>query len=185
MSLMYVSKEIGRKIILQFSGYHELDKNSVYKLLMEYESAQIIKRTIVKDKKTILSIVDNKFKDTMEKYKNNALAIIIGKSLKFIEDFPTLRNILVLNKSYNELLKNKIYKNALSSPKINNQIRSEIWKLVLIIPGLIEEYEKIKSTKLKEYLESISEGTELIKLDVIRSFHYYSNEDQQVCFYIS
>ena len=173
---------MGRELILQFSGYYELNDDSVYKILVEYESAQTLKRTIIKSRKIIEDIVNEKYKTKLLKYENNLKIYGIGKALSYIDDFISLRNILMLNKKFNMLLKAKVYMNALSHPNVSLQMRSSIWRIALVKESLIEKYEFIKSTKLQSYMSTIIPQEELINLDVIRSFHRYDDKIQDVLY---
>jgi len=177
MALMDIEKLTGREILLRFAGYYGINSANVYKLLLGYEAAQVLKRKEKLTPKEIVSVIKDRYKASMRKYVFDDKLFIIAKSLSFVDNFITLRNVLVLNKLCNKTLKKRIYKKALSFSNIRDDTRYNIWNLAILDTKLLDSYVSIKETKLAEYKKT---SGELVKLDVNRSFQNYGAETREV-----
>jgi len=180
MSLMKVNREMGIEILLQFAGYYEIDNKKLFNVLLNYESAQILEINYDLNNKEIREVNDIKISALMNKYGDNIKALIIGKSISYINDFTTLATILVINKLFNKVLKLRVYKKALRLVKANKKVRCQLWELAILDKELLEIYNKIKEDKATLSLNRIEELEDKIKLDISRSFHIYDKKIQEV-----
>jgi len=171
MTLIRIDRQIGMEILLQFAVYYHINNEKLYEILLDYESAQVLPRDIDLNPNEIKTIIKERYNHKMEKYNEDYL-FIIGNTMRYVNDYKTLLNVLMINKTVYRVLKNRVYKKVLRLSVRNMEVRKEIWKLVILDKELCKE-KKI----VMENMESI---TKLIKLDVCRSFYMYDIETQQV-----
>eukprot|EP01022_Parablepharisma_sp_SALTPOND_P019983 TRINITY_DN3515_c0_g1_i1.p1 TRINITY_DN3515_c0_g1~~TRINITY_DN3515_c0_g1_i1.p1 ORF type:complete len:690 (-),score=82.39 TRINITY_DN3515_c0_g1_i1:2423-4492(-) len=180
MALMGVERIMGRDLLLQFTGYYRIDSDKLCEVLLDYEGAQALPREIQLDRKEIQGVFKAKYEKTWKKYGENKEGFVIGKSIGYVGDIVTLRNLLLLNKGLNKLLRTRIYKKVLTFPDIHPGVRRELWKHAILDQSLLSIYKEIKAEKLAKYLVSGKASEETIRLDVIRSFHIHDEESQEV-----
>jgi len=174
IALMGAERAMGREVLLRFAVYYEISSENTYKLLLEYEAGQILQRKTILPSKQLYTLKQKFTNKSLKKYNNT---FIIAKALAYINNPYTLRNLLILNKQVNKLLNKRIYKKALILYNDNMKVRCDIWKLAILDNKLVAAYESIKENKLKK---SLPNTTNIIELDIVRSFHNHSKSTQQV-----
>eukprot|EP01022_Parablepharisma_sp_SALTPOND_P035355 TRINITY_DN949_c0_g1_i1.p1 TRINITY_DN949_c0_g1~~TRINITY_DN949_c0_g1_i1.p1 ORF type:complete len:762 (+),score=81.02 TRINITY_DN949_c0_g1_i1:8464-10749(+) len=151
-------------LVLKYSKQYEVEKAKVCELLLEL----MISQPLPRDNKKNVDIVLTNHKKILTKYKYSNTGLIIGKSIPYIDRLMTLRNILLLNKPTNELLKRDIFYHVHFNLNltISTSHRAQIWGQILQpIPARYEEIKKqFCNTKNKKAV------SELIRLDIKRSF---------------
>eukprot|EP00826_Nyctotherus_ovalis_P026378 TRINITY_DN2060_c0_g1_i13.p1 TRINITY_DN2060_c0_g1~~TRINITY_DN2060_c0_g1_i13.p1 ORF type:complete len:676 (-),score=184.05 TRINITY_DN2060_c0_g1_i13:2128-4155(-) len=180
MALMRVERTMGREVLLRFAGYYEISSENIYKLLLEYEAAQTLPRKTLLLPKQAYTLQRKRFNKSLKKCMYHDSIFIIAKTLVYINDPITLRNVLILNKLINKLLNKRVHKKALVLYSNNMKVRCSIWKLAILDSKLLGTYEAIKKNKLKRYLASAKTSGSAIELDIVRSFHNHSESTQQV-----
>lgn len=175
LSVMEVDVKVGIELVVHFAGKYRLGKDKVYLMLSDYESAQRLPRDEdIKENET-RAVSLKKRERERKKYGNY---LVLGCSVKYLDDCATLRNLLVLSKDVNEKLKRNILKQALllTSPKKQHQI----WKLLAFDQKAYEEYEKIKADKMDSFIHFNEPINHLIDMDVHRSFYAQEETHKQV-----
>ncbi len=185
MALMAVEKDMGRSLLIQFASYYGVDSIKLNQLLSDFEGAQPLPRDTRLTPKELRSIIELGAKKTRERFagkKSRQLATMLrlALDLRLLGDLRTLSTILMLNRELGSLLKKKVHLAALRLPGLKQETRLELWKQAIRDRGLMEEYGKIKGERLAKYLAANNGACETIKLDVIRSFHDYTEAAQEV-----
>jgi len=106
------------------------------------------------------------------KYKGNLKAMILAKTIKFINDKQTLRNIMLLSKEIKEIIRIPIFKQVLAKLQLKMpiKIRGQIWSQILETSKFIHTYSTL-ITSLKDGTIVLPKSIEdVISLDVQRSF---------------
>ena len=184
ISLMQIKRQMGIEILKQFADYYGLPDNKVCDLLLDFEGAHILIRdtNLLHSEKN--NIASQRVMRSLNKYEGKKVLVIIAKSLGYIGDLLTLRNVLVLNKTIFKSLKRRIYKKALEITGISMEVRKELWRISILNPKFCEVYRQIKADKLPSFLKSKSPTLDLINVDVFRSFNKYNKQTQNVTYII-
>ena len=167
------SKEI-LNIMKEYGSNYGIGKERLGELLIEINTPQLLSSTKPRNIKDALEYHNN----TIKKYQNNTL-FIIGKSIYYVSDIKTLRNILILNKTINRNLKLRIYHNIffISKVPIGIETRVKIWGQILSPEPYIDFFDELKI----DFMANADQRneSELIKLDVNRSFKFSTAFDPE------
>jgi len=177
MIIMGVARQIGKELLLRFSGYYEIPTKKICDLLLEYEGLQSVSRNKNLNKEEIKKVIERNVKHSLDKYEG---LFVIGKSLPYANEFKTLRNVLLLNKLAYKVLKRRVYKKALTFPNLSIKTRSSIWQHSILDKTLIKKYEEIKAKELQQFIKKKKTSEEVLNLDIERSFHIHDEKSREV-----
>ena len=128
-------------------------------------------------------------KESKSKYLKNNIQLKQERlgSLKFsimltlnsglLQDKKCFLNILLTSKEWNKTFKNKICRILLKSDP--DKYRFVVWKLLIFNESTLSKYEDIKIESLQCSSKDSKYQSERIRVDVMRSFHNYSEDYQK------
>ncbi|MDR3549344.1 MAG: TBC domain-containing protein [Candidatus Pacebacteria bacterium] len=176
MALLSVDTDVTRDLIIGCAKRYDLDNDKLYQLLCDYECAQPLPRDEDPRQHEKLSYSLDKRVREQKRYGYTKSTMIIGMTIKFVSDFKTLSGILLLNKDFNTKFKAKVYKHVLR--RAQEKSRFGIWLTLLSSRGLNNLYLKLKSEEIPGFKVKHKYVDDIIRMDVIRSFHVHSETDQ-------
>jgi hypothetical protein len=117
------------KVVRKYAKNYEIQPINAFELLLNITLKQppILKKYASTNIDTIL----NNNNKQLEKYEG--IRLIIGKSISYVNDISTLRNILLLNKNINLIVKPYVYYNVLFILRLplNISMHTKIWEQLL------------------------------------------------------
>eukprot|EP01022_Parablepharisma_sp_SALTPOND_P029078 TRINITY_DN724_c0_g1_i2.p1 TRINITY_DN724_c0_g1~~TRINITY_DN724_c0_g1_i2.p1 ORF type:complete len:704 (-),score=97.71 TRINITY_DN724_c0_g1_i2:873-2984(-) len=176
LAAMQIDIEMGREILIYFAEKYVLDQDKLYQILNDFECAQVLQREIVDKDLVIVSLKVREKERT--RYGADKVSFALNYALRFVGDISTLRNLLILSKTVNANLKNRILKYAL--PLASSDTRHKIWKALIFDPDVCALYNKIKSEQMETFKLTNNSTNNLIKLDVGRSFFTHDEVSKEV-----
>ena len=177
MAFYSINPGTSRELIVAMAKEWDVETKRLYQILSNFELAQTIPRDEDPSSREILRYSLEKREKERKRYSHSKATMIIGLSLKFVNDINTLSRILMLSKKFYTLFKTKIYYIVLLTS--TEKIRFWLWKNILFSKGFPLLYEKLKDTQMKTFIESNLEIDRVISLDVMRSFSLYSDTDKE------
>jgi len=176
MALYSIDSETCRSIITEFSKEYDIERDKVYQLLSDHECAQPLPRDEDPRPREMLRYSLDRREAERKKYGYSKQTMVMGLSIKYIKDPKTLFNIMIVNKEWYNLFKYKAYKIILLSNA--EKIRFSLWKTILFSQGLDSLYMKLKEKGIEEFIKNNKNIDDVIRLDVIRSFHILDEPTQ-------
>eukprot|EP01022_Parablepharisma_sp_SALTPOND_P020158 TRINITY_DN3590_c0_g1_i2.p1 TRINITY_DN3590_c0_g1~~TRINITY_DN3590_c0_g1_i2.p1 ORF type:complete len:978 (+),score=127.42 TRINITY_DN3590_c0_g1_i2:1000-3933(+) len=176
MALYSIDKGTCRDLIIEFSKEYGIETDKVYQLLSDYECAQPLPRDDDPRPREKLRCSLDKREKERKRHGPSKSTMILGMSLKFLADPKALASILLVNKEWYNMFKAKVYKIALYTNA--GKIRYSLWKTILFSKGLDSLYAKLKEKNLEDFIANNKTVEEVIRLDVIRSFHVHPEATQ-------
>lgn len=181
MALMTIGRDLGRDLLIQFASYYKIDSQKLNQLLSDYEGAQPLSRDTHLTAKEVRGVLVSRAGKTAKRFEGKAcakLATIFRLSLGYISDLRTFSYLLLLNHELSQLLRKPVHKQVLRLPALSPKVGFRLWNVAINDPKLRETYQEIKAAKLDAYRTANNGACEIIKLDVFRSFHSWSEAVQ-------
>ncbi|MDR3547353.1 MAG: hypothetical protein P4M11_03595 [Candidatus Pacebacteria bacterium] len=178
MALLSVDALTTRGLAIEWARKYEIENDKLYQLLCDYECAQPLPRDDEPKLHELIRYSLDKRDKERKRYGYSKNTLVLGISFKFIADCKTLFNILAVNKEWREVFKEKVYKHALRCSV--GKSRFALWRSILKTEGLDELYLKLKTKGITDFMSDSKYIDDVIRLDVIRSFHVHSEADQLV-----
>jgi len=177
MAFYSIDSDTARSVLVKYAKMGELDLEKTYQIVSDYEAAQPIPRDENPRYMDEVRYSVKKREKERKRYGSFKGSIIVGISIEFISDNKTLMNILFICKEWTNLFKKKVYRHILRANA--DKVRLPIWKRILCTEGFNDLYPKMKEKVLSDFTENSKSLEEIIRLDVMRSFYNYPEEDRQ------
>eukprot|EP00826_Nyctotherus_ovalis_P057277 TRINITY_DN7824_c0_g1_i3.p1 TRINITY_DN7824_c0_g1~~TRINITY_DN7824_c0_g1_i3.p1 ORF type:complete len:902 (+),score=268.78 TRINITY_DN7824_c0_g1_i3:179-2884(+) len=175
MAFYFLSPTTSRDIILETARTSKMDNIKLYQLLVDYEAAQQVGRKEPTVKQRLECSLAKREKER-KRYSQSKGTMIVGMALRFIGELDTLTTLLLVNREFYTIFKPKVHRIALT--RYHEQVRFKLWKSILHSQGFESLYNKLKTTRLKDFIDNNPEIDDIIRMDVLRSFSVPSEKDQ-------
>jgi len=172
MPFYSVKIKVCRKLVIDCAARYNLDHSKILKLVSTYESMRIIPRK----KETKATYHQKRCQLKLKYYGRLKFCILQMLSLGFISDNESYLRILLVNKEWNKIFTPRICKMLIK--KDCDKYRSKVWRALAYNEAIVYQYEEAKQKCHKNNEKNALYMNERIKVDVERSFHYYSAKDQ-------
>ncbi len=176
LQFMRISSELVRALLIQFASTHKIKDDMLNRLLVDYTAAQPLLR------KTSFTKLEREQRASERRQKlvtrcKTPAALLIFSAIDYVDSKSGLRNLLLVSKELNNLLRKPVLKRVLEhSPA---QIGPVVWGDLLHDPRLCELYHALNGEKRLLFIGRNEEIRNLIQLDVLRSFHNYEKSEQE------
>ncbi len=178
LALMNVDTDIGLDVLVHFALTYNIDSDKLFQLLSDYGSSQPLPREKEPGARDEARVSLAKREKEMKKFGYSKQTMVMGLAIKYINDPKTLSRVLLVSKEWFGVFKPLVYKIVLSWAP--NPKKYPIWRIILTTQGFDTLYQKLKKESMADFIKSRREVDDVIKLDVIRSFHVYAEPEQEV-----
>ncbi len=123
-----VDLEKARQLIRKYGKRYKVDPKKLFEMEIEL---QIQKPACYMAPPRSRPSILRKHDKLMEPYKGNKYPAVLALAIPYVRDLPTLRTMLILNKSLAETLKMHVFRRALGSMALSVPARVQIWSQIL------------------------------------------------------
>eukprot|EP00826_Nyctotherus_ovalis_P060639 TRINITY_DN8533_c0_g1_i12.p1 TRINITY_DN8533_c0_g1~~TRINITY_DN8533_c0_g1_i12.p1 ORF type:complete len:361 (-),score=121.08 TRINITY_DN8533_c0_g1_i12:373-1455(-) len=168
MGFYCVERKTCRELVTEYAQTYDVSEERVLQLLIDYESVQQFPRVQISACKYLRRAA----KKRQAKHGGLKTCVALAVSLGLVGQSREFSAILLVSKDWNKAFKRKICKQVLKTK--GEKHRLDIWKSLSGYKITAEEYHERKERIMRE--EKEEHLSEIIRVDVIRSFHDYPIE---------